>query len=130
MTNDNASTAETRLHSHSADAGHGTLKSYTLGFVLSALLTAIPFGLVMTGALADNRITIAVIVVCAIAQVLVHTLSFLHVNTRGEGGWTLLAYVFTAVIVLITIAGSIWIMYHLNANMMPGTMIGEACQTP
>ena len=27
--------------------------------------------------------------------------------------------VFTAVIVVITIGGSIWVMFHLNTNMMP-----------
>ena len=44
---------------------------------------------------------------------------FLHVNTRAEGGWTLLAGVFTAVMIIIVIAGSLWIMYHLHENMMP-----------
>ena len=47
-----------------------------------------------------------------------------------EGGWTLVAYVFTGVIVLITILGSLWIMYHLNTNMMPGMMTGEVSNTP
>jgi cytochrome o ubiquinol oxidase operon protein cyoD len=65
-----------------------------------------------------------VIVLAAIAQILVHTVCFLHVNTSSEGGWTLMAYVFTAVIVLIVISGSLWIMYHLNANMMPMTGAG------
>jgi cytochrome o ubiquinol oxidase operon protein cyoD len=55
---------------------------------------------------------------------------FLHVNTSGEGGWTLLAYVFTAVLLVITIAGSMWIMFHLNTNMMPGMMTGQVSTTP
>lgn len=113
-----------------SETGHGTARSYLVGFALSVVLTAIPFWLVMGEVLADNRITIALIVASAIAQILVHTACFLHVNAKGEGGWTLLAYVFTAVIVLITIAGSVWIMYHLNTNMMPGMMTGEASQTP
>ena len=130
MSQDTTVAAEPHGHEHGADAGHGTFKSYMVGFALSVVLTAIPFWLVMTGGLADSRITIAVIVACAIAQILVHTFCFLHVNTRAEGGWTLLAYVFTGVIVLITIAGSIWIMYHLNTNMMPGMMTGEVSTTP
>ena len=48
-----------------------------------------------------------------------HVVFFLHLDTRSEGGWTLIAFIFTAVIVVIAIAGSIWIMYHLNATMMP-----------
>lgn len=130
MTDNSAAAMYPQLHAHGADAGHGTLKSYWVGFVLSVVLTAIPFWLVMGEVLADSRVTIAVIVVCAIAQIIVHTLCFLHVNTRAEGGWTLLAYVFTAVIVLITISGSIWIMYHMNTNMMPGMAAGTASQTP
>ncbi len=64
----------------------------------------------------------AAVVTLAVIQILVQTGAFLHVNSRAQGGWTLIAYVFTAVLLLITIAGSVWIMYHLNVNMMPGMM--------
>ena len=52
-------------------------------------------------------------------QVLVHMVYFLHLNTRSEGGWNMLALIFTLILVLITFAGSLWVMYHLNDNMMP-----------
>lgn len=110
--------------------GHGSKKSYLVGFALSAVLTFIPFWLVMSGAIADRGVTSALVIVFAIAQILVHTICFLHVNTQAEGGWTMLAYIFTAVILLITIAGSLWIMYHLNSNMMPGMMAGQMSDTP
>lgn len=119
--------------------GHGdghemegfTLRTYLTGFVLAAVLTAIPFWIVMTGAIATAGTAKAVVVAFAIAQIIVQTATFLHVNARAQGGWTLIAYVFTAVLLLITIAGSVWIVYHLNANMMPGMMGGpEASQTP
>lgn len=113
-------------HSHADDHGHGhdeaphfTRRGYLIGFLLSVVLTAVPFWLVMTGVLQNAQTTAIVIVAFAVVQILVHTICFLHVNTRAEGGWTLMAYVFTAVIVLIVIAGSLWIMYHLNTNMMP-----------
>ena len=111
----------------SASDGHGSRRGYLIGFALSAVLTAIPFGLVMTGVLADAQSTALAIMALAFVQIVVHTVCFLHVNTRGEGGWTLLALMFTAVMVTIVISGSLWIMYHLNANMMPmtpGTMPG------
>jgi len=85
---------------------------------------------VMTGALQDPQATALIVVAFAAVQIVVHTIFFLHVNTRAEGGWTLMAYVFTAVIVLIVLAGSLWIMYHLNTNMMPGMTTGEASYTP
>lgn len=106
--------------SHDAPHAHGSRGTYLVGFLLSVVLTAIPFWMVMTGALAPQA-TAIVIVALAVVQILVHTVCFLHVNTRAEGGWTLMAYAFTAVMVLIVIVGSLWIMYHLNSNMMPLT---------
>ncbi len=100
-------------------AGHGTFKSYMTGFVLSVILTAVPFWLVMDHIIADSRILALVIMGFAAAQIVVHMVYFLHMNTRSEGGWTMLALIFTIVLVVITLSGSIWVMYHLNANMMP-----------
>lgn len=110
--------------------GHGSKRSYLIGFALSAVLTAIPFWLVMSGVLANPGLTSALVILFAVVQILVHTICFLHVNTQAEGGWTMLAYIFTAVILLITITGSLWIMYHLNSNMMPGMMSGQMSETP
>ena len=50
---------------------------------------------------------------------LVHIVYFLHLDTRSQGGWNMLAAIFTVVLVVITIAGSLWVMFHMNANMMP-----------
>jgi cytochrome o ubiquinol oxidase operon protein cyoD len=110
--------------------GHGSKQSYLIGFALSAVLTAIPFWLVMTNALDSAGSTAIAVIFFAVLQILVHTTCFLHVNSQSEGGWTMIAYIFTAVILLITIAGSLWIMYHLNSNMMPGMMVGEPSNLP
>ena len=110
--------------------GHGSKQSYLVGFGLSVVLTAIPFWLVMTGALGNPGATAAVVILFAVVQILVHTICFLHVNTQAESGWTLIAYIFTGVILLITICGSLWIMYHLNSNMMPGMMASQLNNTP
>ena len=100
---------------------HGSRRGYLIGFLLSAVLTAIPFWLVMTDAIADAQATALAVVALAFVQIVVHTIFFLHVNTRSEGGWTLMAMIFTVVIIAIVISGSLWIMYHLNSNMMPMT---------
>lgn len=110
--------------------GHGSKQSYLVGFGLSAVLTAIPFWLVMTDALGNPGATAVLVILFAVVQILVHTICFLHVNTQAESGWTLIAYIFTGVILLITICGSLWIMYHLNANMMPGMMSSQMNNTP
>lgn len=126
----NDANLDAELHAHGDTHGHGSGRSYLIGFGLSVVLTAIPFWLVMTDALGNAQATSAAVIALAVVQILVHTVCFLHVNTQAEGGWTLVAYVFTAVILLITIGGSLWIMYHLNTNMMPGMMTGQTATMP
>lgn len=118
------------LHSHGDTHGHGSRRSYLVGFLLSVVLTAVPFWLVMSGTLDSPGWLATVVILCALVQIVVHTVCFLHVDTQSEGGWTLISYVFTGVIVIITIAGSLWIMYHLNTNMMPGMAGGQVSTTP
>ena len=113
-----------RATEHPHESAHFTMRTYLSGFAAAAALTVLPFWLVMTRAIANPAVAAAIIVALAVAQILVHTFAFLHVNAKAQGGWTLVAYVFTAVLVVITIGGSIWIMQHLNLNMMPGTMDG------
>ena len=112
---------------HSADHsdGHGlhlTLDGYLIGFGLSVILTAIPFGLVMSGVLESKNATAFAITILAVAQILVHMVYFLHLDPRSEGGWNLMALIFTAVILIIALTGSLWIMYHLQQNMAPMNM--------
>jgi cytochrome o ubiquinol oxidase operon protein cyoD len=118
---------ETHNAAHHADApGHGSVKDYLIGFGLSVVLTAVPFWLVMTGAIADPRTTAYVIMAFAAVQVVVHMVYFLHMNSKSENGWTLMALIFTAIIVVICLSGSLWVMYHMNINMMPGMASGDA----
>jgi cytochrome o ubiquinol oxidase operon protein cyoD len=106
-------------HSHgAATAGHGTRKDYLIGFGLAAVLTAIPFWLVMTHAISGPQAVFAVMGLAAV-QVVVHMVYFLHMNSRSEGGWTMLALLFTVLIVGIVLSGSVWVMHHLDTNMMP-----------
>ncbi|MGE7371193.1 cytochrome o ubiquinol oxidase subunit IV [Neorhizobium sp. NPDC001467] len=106
-------------HSHGHEASHGSLKSYVIGFVLSVILTAIPFWLVMGEVIESKVALVAAIMILGAIQIVVHMVYFLHMNTRSEGGWTMMALIFTIVIVAIALAGSLWVMYHLNTNMMP-----------
>ena len=102
-------------------AAHGSVTSYIVGFVLSVLLTAIPFALVMTHAAPAAILIPAVIGVGAI-QILVHLVCFLHMSTHPSQFWNNAAFAFAVIIVGILVIGSLWIMYHLNMNMMPGMM--------
>ncbi|MGG7519360.1 cytochrome o ubiquinol oxidase subunit IV [Allorhizobium undicola] len=109
-------------HHHGGhEASHGTMKSYIIGFVLSVILTAIPFWLVMSGALDNKALTAGLVMGIGAVQIVVHMIFFLHMNTRSEGGWTMMAMIFTIIIVVIALTGSLWVMHHLNTNMMPAS---------
>ena len=110
-------------HGH-ADHGegghsHGSLRSYLIGFGLSVVLTAIPFWLVMGGVIDNKTVTAMLIMAFAMVQIVVHMIYFLHMDTRSEEGWTMMALIFTIIMVVIALTGSLWVMYHLNTNMMP-----------
>jgi cytochrome o ubiquinol oxidase operon protein cyoD len=104
---------------HDGSAVHGSMKDYVIGFVLSVILTAIPFWLVMNNVITDSATTGYVILGFAAVQMVVHMVFFLHMNAKSEGGWNMLALMFTVIIVVIMLAGSLWVMYHMNKNMMP-----------
>ena len=97
---------------------HGSYRDYLIGFIASVVLTAIPFALVMTGVL-PQAATALIIVAFAAVQMVVHMIYFLHLHPKSEGGWNMLAFIFTVVIVVIAVGGCVWVMWHLNTNMMP-----------
>jgi cytochrome o ubiquinol oxidase operon protein cyoD len=55
---------------------------------------------------------------------------FLHMDTKVEQGWSMLAMLFTLMLLIIMLSGSIWVMYHLDHNMMPGKMTEMIKETP
>ncbi|MET3912112.1 cytochrome o ubiquinol oxidase operon protein cyoD [Bradyrhizobium sp. S3.3.6] len=117
----NTDTHAAHAHDHHHDDGHahGTFSTYMLGFVLSVVLTAIPFWLVMSGTLPSKQITALVIMAFAVVQIVVHMIYFLHMSPKSENGWSMMALIFTIVMVVIALSGSLWVMNHLNSNMMP-----------
>jgi cytochrome o ubiquinol oxidase operon protein cyoD len=112
---------------HAPHGAHGqahgpTQKQYVIGFALAILLTVIPFALVMSHTVAGTPLVIAGF---AVAQILVHVVYFLHVDTSEEKRWNLMALLYTGVMVFIVIGGSLWIMHHLTVNMVPHAMHGQ-----
>ena len=87
-------------HAHEAahrdEEPHGLRKDYLVGFVLAVILTAIPFWLVLARPLASQPTALII-----------------------------MALLFTVVLVLIALSGSLGVMYHMNANMMPGMDMGS-----
>lgn len=101
---------------HDTGAYYGTYKSYLVGFVSSIFLTIIAFYLVATAALPQQTLY-CVIGGLAITQLFVQLVYFLHLNTSSNSSWNLLSFLFTSVIVIVLVVGTLWIMYNLYANM-------------
>ncbi|MCW3480318.1 cytochrome o ubiquinol oxidase subunit IV [Neisseriaceae bacterium JH1-16] len=104
-------------HSHDHAADHGSVKSYGIGFLLSVILTVIPFWMVMSGKFSSHD-TLIGIVGFAVVQILVHLKYFLHLNFSEEGRLNSLTFLFTALIIVMIIGLSVWIIFSADALMM------------
>ena len=112
-------------HGHGAGPVHISLRGYATGFLLSVVLTAIPFWLVMAKVIPNSTTTALVVLGFAVVQILVHMVYFLHMSSKAEEGWTMVSLIFTLILVVITLAGSLWVMHHLDSNMMPRHEVAE-----
>ncbi|HET6927327.1 MAG TPA: cytochrome o ubiquinol oxidase subunit IV [Hyphomicrobiaceae bacterium] len=90
---------------------------YTIGLCLAVLLTATSFWVANTSLLWAPGVSMGLIVL-AIAQMGVHLVFFLHITTGPDNTNNVLALAFGMLIVLLVLAGSLWIMKDLDANMM------------
>ncbi|VFP80133.1 cytochrome o ubiquinol oxidase subunit IV [Candidatus Erwinia haradaeae] len=92
------------------------IQSYLIGFILSIILTFIPFLMVINN-IGSETTLFSFALICAIIQIIVHLIYFLHLNRKSEGGWNFIAVLFTTLVISVIIIGSLWIMWHLNYNM-------------
>ena len=117
------------LHLHDSDLAPGDeradgreiaegIRGYLVGLGLATLITVVAFFVSGTSLVWQPSIPIA-LVVLAIAQMGVHLVFFLHITSGPESSNNLLALMFGLLIVILLIVGSLWIMTHLNHNMMP-----------
>ncbi len=115
----NSGNRSTVTHVEGAHAqDHGNVKTYLIGFVLSVILTLLPFWMVMEGDFSKVT-TLWGIVVFAIVQIWVHLKYFLHLNFVTEDGRaSTISFLFSALIIFMVVGLSIWIIYESNAMMM------------
>jgi len=123
------SDSEIGLHLHDSDIAPGDeradgreiaegIRGYLVGLGLATLITVAAFFVSGTALVWQPSIPIALMVL-AIAQMGVHLVFFLHITTGAESLNNVLALAFGLLIVILLIVGSLWIMTHLNHNMMP-----------
>jgi cytochrome o ubiquinol oxidase operon protein cyoD len=101
------------------------IRNYLIGLFLAAILTVASFWVASGTALLYTPGIPMALAALAVAQMGVHLAFFLHITTGPDNLNNALALAFGALIVGLVVAGSLWIMYHLNMNLMvPGGMTG------
>ncbi len=101
------------------DTKSGTLHSYWTGYLLSLSLTLVAFSVVKhhvdSGHVSpsDNYVLV-ILAVLAITQLFVQLVFFLHLDRESKPRWNAVVLAFAAVVVVILVAGSIWIISNLN----------------
>lgn len=95
-----------------------SLKAYLQGFILSLLLTFASYFLVVHHLLSGFTLIIGIMTL-GLLQALVQLIFFLHLGKEKGSDWNLLSFLFMISIVVILVAGSLWIMAELSYNLMP-----------
>jgi cytochrome o ubiquinol oxidase operon protein cyoD len=98
-------------------AGHW-LANANLGLLFSVILTVAAFVLAGTHVIYGPAVPVGLLVL-AIAQMGVHLVFFLHITTGPDNTNNVLALAYGILVVFLIVIGSIWIMNHLQQNMMP-----------
>ena len=99
------------------ESSRKAFRSYIFGFGLSILLTIIPYYLVTKHLIGPKHILLA-IVLLGVMQLVTQVIFFLNLHKKSKPHWNMIIFIFTLLIVSFLVIGSLWIMYHLNYNMM------------
>jgi len=101
-----------------SDESSARLANYIIGLGLAILLTAASFWIAKTDLIYGPGIPVA-LATLAVAQMGIHLVFFLHLTTAPDNTNNILALAFGLLIVGLIVFGSVWIMAHLNHNLMP-----------
>jgi len=102
---------------HAGGSGFSAIQVYLLGFLLAIGLTVASFWIAGSNAVWGPGIPAALLSL-AVAQMGVHLVFFLHITSGPENTNNTLALAFGVLVVLVIVVGSVWIMAHLNHNLM------------
>ncbi len=107
-----------------------TIARYTIGFILSLGLTLLAYAVVVYKLL--DTWAVAALIALAIVQMIVQLIYFLHISDETGPRYKLQSFIYMASLLVFLVVGSLWIMGHLNYNMMnmspeqkDGYMMGE-----
>ncbi|WP_040949929.1 cytochrome o ubiquinol oxidase subunit IV [Gorillibacterium massiliense] len=99
--------------------GHGSIKSYTIGFILSIVLTIIPIVVVMNSMLGKTA-TYVTLIAAAVFQLLVQLFFFMHLREEEKPRYNVMALILGGILVFTIVAGSMWIMsFNSTVQIVP-----------
>lgn len=97
---------------------HGSLESYITGYFASLILTITSFFLVFEQMI-STPILVYILIGLAIIQALGQLLFFMHISKEVKPYWETIVFLVTLVMLIVIVAGSLWVMTDLNDRMMP-----------
>lgn len=93
------------------------LRSYIVGFVGAVILTVVAY-LFVVNEWARGAQLVVILIGLALVQLAVQLIFFLHLGNESKPRWNAATFAFMAIILVIIVGGSLWIMNSLNYNMM------------
>ncbi len=105
----------------------GNFKSYTVGFILCLVLTFTAFFIVWHK-LFKPEVLMGAVITLGVVQLLIQLIFFLHLGKEAEPRWNFHIFLFMALVVLILVIGSLWIMFNLDERTMPMQMMNKTAE--
>lgn len=106
----------------------GSYTSYIVGFIYSLALTLAAYTLVSNKVIAGNVLLLTLMGLAAV-QLFVQLLFFLHLGRGADRRWNLMVFGLMAIVLVILVGGSLWIMYNLNYHMPTNQQVNKYLQS-
>jgi cytochrome o ubiquinol oxidase subunit IV len=99
------------------DTKRSDIRSYAIGYGLALALTCLAFAAVRWPSFASTT-TFAIVLGLALVQMVVHFRFFLHISLRKSARDDLQLILFSTLIVILMVSGTLVILFNLRARMM------------
>ena len=103
-------------------------RTYVLGFIISVVLTLTAYAVSVYGII-PRALLVPVVLILACFQFIAQVLGFLHVSGARSSRNRLLALMYSLIMVLALVLGSMWIMANLKPRMMPEETVQHYMQS-
>lgn len=111
------------VSSRHATGHRGSVKAYTIGLIVSVILTLVVYyfvaGHANSGHFSYSHEFLTILILSlALVQLAVQLKFFIHLGHEEKPSWNKIIFASMLVVVFILVGGSLWIMDNLHYNMM------------